>query len=96
MGARKSDPHTSHAAAVSVNTRYLEQRVYDALLMCGSLTAEEVAKYVKIDKQSITPRFRPMANRGLIKETGMYRDNVSGRKAIVWRAIIQPKAKSAK
>lgn len=94
MGARNSDPGTSHAAFASVKVNLLEQRVYDALLHGGSMTAEEVSDYLRMDKQSITPRFRPMANKGRIRLTGSERKNRSGRSAQVWAAVVAPKGKA--
>ena len=42
---------------------------------------------MKINLVSVSPRFRPLAEKGLIVDTGHRRKNRSGRSAILWRAI---------
>lgn len=88
--ARATDPWTSHEAADSIaGTRVseLQRIVLSALRDHGPMSAEQVADRTAIDKQSITPRFRPLRELGLVEQTGSYSVNRSGRRSIVWRAV---------
>ena len=85
--SRSTDPDTSHDAA-KFDTSFLQQQVLFALLKEGPMTAEEVSEHTGISQQSLTPRFRPLAEKGLIMDTGERRKNRSGRSAILWRAVV--------
>lgn len=85
-GARSTDPDTSHDSA-KFDTSFLQQQVLFTLLKEGPLTSEEVADILKINLVSVSPRFRPLAEKGLIVDTGHRRKNRSGRSAILWRAV---------
>ena len=87
--ARNSDPNTSHMAAddIQPHVTNLQHMVLSALQDNGAMTTEQVAEYLGINIVSISPRFRPMAIRGVISDTGERRQNKSGRSAIVWRAV---------
>jgi hypothetical protein len=87
--ARTSDPHTSHDAATSVNTTNQERRVLHALMSGGPMTAEEVARWLASPIPSISPRFRPLFNKNMIKmveedDSVVTRPGASGRQRIVW------------
>jgi hypothetical protein len=71
--ARTSDPDTSHDAARAVDASRLEQVVLGTLKTYGPLTARGVAHLSLVDLQSITPRFAPLARKGLIRRTGVKR-----------------------
>lgn len=82
---KNTDPDTSVLAALAANVTDSEPAVLVTLAnAAGPLTAEEVAKFTGIPVPAITPRFRPLVNKGLIFDTGTRRKNLSGRKAIVW------------
>lgn len=89
--ARRTDPETSHQAAARVNVTKREQVVLDALDEYGPMTSEELAAATGTEIPAITPRFRPLANKGLIVEARnqdgeiITRRGASGRKRIVWR-----------
>jgi len=75
--ARHSDPETSHEAAALVDTTKLENLVLLALKRHDATTAELSAE-LKVARVSISPRMRPLADRGLVRDTG------NRRKGIVW------------
>lgn len=70
--ARPSDPITSHRAAKSIERRMapLMAAVLDAIRSRGDLGAtwDEIAHITKLDKGSISPRLKPLRERGLITE----------------------------
>ena len=76
--ARNSDPETSHDAARRISHRLteLETLVLSALQEAGyyGATSGEVAEATGVDLQSVTPRFAPMAERGLVVRTKSRRD----------------------
>ena len=76
--ARNSDPETSHDAARRISHRLteLETLVLSALQEAEyyGATSGEVADATGIDLQSVTPRFAPMAERGLVVRTKSRRD----------------------
>ena len=68
---RSSDPQTSHDAAERVKTTRLESLVYKTLKECGQpMTALCVSRKIGIDKWSISPRFKPLEDKGLIERAG--------------------------
>jgi DNA-binding MarR family transcriptional regulator len=95
--ARHTDPATSHDAAKFDVTR-LERIVHETVRRHpNGLTAEEVADITGIDLQSITPRFKPLEDRGFLRRehlgatesgTAIYkkRPGASGRGRIIWFA----------
>ncbi len=85
--ARTTDPETSQAAARSVGVNRLFLAVLHNLSRAPyyGMTMNQVVAHCKLPNESITPRFRPMAKKGLIYDTGETRRNLSGRSAIVWK-----------
>lgn len=84
--ARTTDPETSREAARALDPTDLERRVLDAIRTLGGATIHEVAEITGLPEVSVSPRFRPLASKGLIEESGAWRRNPSGRRAIVWVA----------
>ena len=82
--ARKSDPSTSHEAARSVNTTMLEACVYGALKAHGPMTSFEVADILRLSLVTVSPRFAPLRDKGLIKDTGRRKTGESGRGRTIW------------
>lgn len=80
--ARHTDPDTSHVAAASVNVNDLEYEVLVALDALGEATSLEVSEHSGIARVSASPRFRPLANKRLIRDTGVRRNG-----SIVWERI---------
>lgn len=83
--ARRTDPSTSHDAAELVQVNILE-RVVLRTIASNEMTMLEVTGASAHPYGSITPRFRPLSQKGLIEDTGIRRPNPgSTREAIVWR-----------
>ncbi len=87
--ARRRDPDTAKKAAASVPVADLEARVLRALrLSKAGMTTHELAWLLKVDLVSVSPRMRPLAEKGLVQDSGrraVWPD--SGRSSIVWRAV---------
>jgi len=88
--ARQSDPSTSHAAAASFDPTDLEQIVLGAIIMHprGATQDDVLATLPNISYASITPRFKPLLNKGLIVATGEKRKGRSGRSQRVLKATL--------
>ena len=85
--SRRRDPDTSKAAARSTPVAELEGRVLEALRNHPrGLTSHEMAKLLAVDLVSVSPRFRPLAEKFLVIPTAERRAGPSGRKSIVWKA----------
>lgn len=85
-GARHSDPTTSRDAATSIDATTLESLCLATLRMCRTgMTTEERASAMALPLVTVSPRMRPIANKGLVY-AGTKRPNASGRNAIVWYA----------
>lgn len=67
--ARTSDPETSHGAAAEVNVNHLEAEVCRAVGHYGQHGANcwEVACFLGLSLQSITPRMAPLRKKGKLK-----------------------------
>lgn len=80
--ARSSDPDTSKQAAQRVNSGSWESKVHRAIIAAGlyGATIAEVSEiYCNVSLVTISPRFAPLANKGLIFDSGWRRD-----RRIVW------------
>jgi hypothetical protein len=92
--ARKTDPRTSHDAAASVDDQlpHMEGVVYGAICQREEwgATWDEIGLITGMDKASISPRFKPLRERGLIMAklkadgTEVRRPGHSGRGQTVW------------
>lgn len=86
---RTTDPDTSHAAAVSVDTSKLEALVYDVIAKhpqgCIADDVERQLAYLR--SHSITPRFAPLIRKGFIYDTGERRRASSGRSQRVMKVV---------
>lgn len=80
MSARTTDPQTSHAAAKSIATSRLEKVILQACKMARrGLTQDELCALLPdLRMNSLTPRFAPLIDRGLLRVDGT-RPGLSGR-----------------
>jgi len=79
--ARRTDPDTSHIAALTVDANRLEKLVVSALTQYpNGCTVKEISVILDIDKWSISPRMKPLEGKGLVERTAERRD-----RSIVWR-----------
>lgn len=84
---RNSDPGTSVEAACSVNTTRLEQIVYTVIGSFGltGATSDEICEQLpQFTMPTITPRFKPLLDKGFIEAIGK-RPGRSGRNQRVVR-----------
>ena len=89
--SRHSDPATSFAAAKSISVSKLEQTLLDLLRSHPEgLTSHEASALAKISLVSISPRFRPLFDKGLIVDSDEKRAGENGRKSIVWKIAPKP------
>jgi predicted transcriptional regulator len=85
--ARNSDPLTSDLAADSVNVTRLEEIALRTIRMAPQgLTSEELARETGMSLVTVSPRLRPLLEKGLVMKASETRANRSGRQAIVWLA----------
>jgi DNA-binding MarR family transcriptional regulator len=82
---RKHDPETAKTAARSIKPRLLESLVLGIMRsqqvgIPYGMTTSEIANATGLPRDSISPRMKPMEQRGLVVRTSERRD---GR--IVWR-----------
>jgi predicted transcriptional regulator len=85
LPVRNTDPDSSHAAARSLNLTRLEALVFNNLESAGPATTEELAQRMNMRLVTVSPRLRPLEEKGRVVRNGS-RLNPSGRKAIIWRA----------
>lgn len=76
---------TSLAAARSIDADTLRAKVLIELHKAPG-TADEIAERLRIDKLSIRPRCSELKAQGKLTDSGIRRENASGKRAIVYRA----------
>jgi hypothetical protein len=83
--SRNTDPMSSHEGADAAPVTELESKVLNALkgFKTGA-TSQQIARFLGRQWVSVSPRFRPLANRRLIKDSGIRRKSESGVSHIVW------------
>ena len=79
--ARNTDPATSHAAAATVDANALEERTLEVLRSEGNLTTKEMSGLTGIHVNSLSPRMKPLEEKGLVRRTDERRGG-----CIVWEA----------
>lgn len=84
--ARRRDPGTSHDAAASVDVTPLEMAVVGALKSnpCG-LTSFEIADILRLSLVTVSPRLRPLVDKGLVADSGTKRPGPNNMLRIVWQ-----------
>ena len=89
--ARNSDPDTSKEAAESLgDLTDLENKVYEAIASYGAegcIADEVLVRLPGMAWKSVSPRFRPLKDKGYVVNTGEKRKGASGRNQIVLRAV---------
>lgn len=86
--ARDTDPGTSHAAATAIDADGIAGKVLEALVSSGprGATSEEIADRLGMPRVTVSPRLKPLCDRGLACDSGQRRDGRSGHSSIVWLA----------
>lgn len=85
--ARRTDPRTSREAGAAVNIAAMEAAVYGALKSHGPMTSFEIAELLRLSLVSVSPRLRPLADKGLIRDSGVRRTGESRRARTVWEIV---------
>lgn len=90
---RNTDPKTSHEAAAWVRNsgqaQRLELAIYEALRGYEQgLTTEELSYVLPFALTSITPRMKPMEEKGMVYRAGKTKLR-SGRHGIIWKANLE-------
>jgi DNA-binding MarR family transcriptional regulator len=81
--ARTTDPDTSHDAARRIEPVVggLERRVLEALRgmarPCSGLTVPEIAAATGIDKWSVSPRMKPLEDKGFVARLAKKRNGMT-------------------
>ena len=87
--SRRTDPATSQEAAEAVQPHLsmLERRVVWALRnLGGSGTSHQIAERSGLDLVTVSPRMRPLVNKGVVREDGELR--LPGQSArTLWRLV---------
>lgn len=69
--ARAGDPDTSHAAADTAGRSDLQALALAGLASLGGRgTSKEIAAHVGVGRDSISPRMKPLENRGDVRRDG--------------------------
>lgn len=86
--SRSTDPMTSVFAGLAVDTQSIETAVYSFLLCRGKqgATTEEISDGLQLDRVTVSPRMRPLVNKGYVIESDIRRKGKSGKSSIVWIA----------
>jgi hypothetical protein len=89
-GHRGVDTSVAAAVALSPALGRLQQMARLAIAAAGhrGLTADELAATLGLSRWSIQPRTTELKRKGLIRDSGQRRANVTGKDAIVWVAIM--------
>ncbi len=89
--ARRTDPVTSHDAAKAAQrtSKALSDQCLTLIRKAGERghTASELAKIIRVPRDSISPRLKPMVVKSLIRDSGVTRKPKGGREQIVWVAV---------
>ena len=86
--ARSTDPSTSYQAAFQFDPAVtkIEQRILDELrgLGRGGLTTHALAAVLGLELVTVSPRMKPLVNKGLVRASGRFAESPSGRQRIIW------------
>ena len=83
---RRADPVTSHEAAESVDTSHMEQVVLEAIQDFGTdgcISDQVLAKLSHYGYSTVTPRYKQLKQKGLVKVDDRKRKGKSGRGQLV-------------
>lgn len=86
-GAGYKEPTTSREAAESIDASTLRDQVFQCLLRHGPMTTDECAARLSLSVLAVRPRFSELRALGHIADSGVRRENQSGRRAAVWKVL---------
>ncbi len=83
--ASSTDPATSHEAAAGVQVQTIESRILAALRRERvGMTTHELARKLDLSLVTVSPRMRPLVNKGFIRDSGL---RIGTPSRIVWQAL---------
>lgn len=87
-GHRSVETSVAAADALAPKLGRLQRMTHVTIRDAGlrGLTADELAARLEMDRWSIQPRTTELKRKGLIRDSGHRRPNVTGKLAIVWTA----------
>jgi DNA-binding CsgD family transcriptional regulator len=71
--ARHTDPETSHDAAKNIKVSAKEEIVLECLAIYGPQTSIEIANRTGLNPNTVTPRMKPLKEKGKVYDTGIRR-----------------------
>ena len=85
-GHRGVDTSIAAAEAIAPNLGRLQRLAETTIRAAGpdGLTADELAARLDMERWSIQPRTTELSRKGMIRDSGRRRRNVTGKVAIVW------------
>lgn len=85
-GHRNVDTSIAAADALAPRLGRLQRLASGAIRDAGAhgLTVDELAARLEMDRWSIQPRTSELRRKGLIRDSGQRRPNITGKLAIVW------------
>lgn len=86
-GAQDRDTSQDAAEAIAETAPLLRTRALAIVERSNGLTADEVAGRLGLSILSIRPRMTELARLGKVRDSGVRRQNASGRNAIVWAPV---------
>lgn len=86
VGYKNRDTSIEAASSMGSRARTLRRKVLELIKAHPKgLTADECAAFLNETVLTIRPRVSELSSQGVITDTGGRRENVSGKKAIVWK-----------
>ncbi len=85
--AHTSDPDTSHESAkqaIGLAARH-QHTIWTILLFHGPLTSQEISDKCELSYMQVVRRMKDLCEADKVEDSGIRRDNPSGRPAAVWR-----------
>ncbi|KQN02560.1 hypothetical protein ASE82_09505 [Sphingomonas sp. Leaf230] len=96
MTRHRTDTSAAAYAGIAPMADHLRAVVHKVLYAHpDGLTVDETCKIAGYARYSLQPRFTELLKKGMIRDTGQRRRNVSGANAIVWRATVLDRQDSA-
>jgi len=93
-GHRNVDTSIEAADAIAPDLGRLQRLAETEIRSAGDagLTADELAARLKLERWSVQPRTTELSRKGFIRDSGQRRQNVTGKRAIVWVAATRDNA----
>lgn len=86
-GAKARETSFQAADEIADKAPILRARCLKVLEHSNGLTADEVAGRLGLSILSVRPRITELAHDGKVRDSGVRRYNVSGKRAIVWAPV---------